>query len=304
MGLRLISAIPAPAVASLLSACTMVGPTVGVQPGAGRTAATLAEDHRACMAETDARLRPVALRPGMGPAVVQPLYDRAYGDCMGRRGNVVAAAAPGTYPAARAVAAGGGALTTSGLRDAGSVAARQSLSHEVADSQRACEDERIDVATAEIALSPGLSARRVELSTPGGGSCFGEPGRNSYVVAQSGAGWQRLLAAEPGSITARPSSHGGMADLDLHSLGQCVYAYRWNGGRYVQAAARDCATAAPPTHAAGHDPDAAMTGPGTSRRIRPEFAVASRTPMSWRIRDRTKFTSSDAAIVFPALRPR
>ena len=246
--MRTLRAILVPAAAGLLSACTLVGPTVAVQPGPGLTSATLAEDRRACMAETDAHLRLVALRPGMGPAAMQPLYDRTYGDCMGRRGNLVTAARPpGTSPAATAVPAGGGGVTYSGLRDPDSVAARQSQYGEVESSRRACPDERIDVATNDLPLSPGVVARLVELSTPGGGLCFGQPGTNAYVMAKSGAGWQRLLAAEPGSVTARSSSHGGMADLDLHSLGLCEYAYRWNGSRYVQAGARECGTAAPPT---------------------------------------------------------
>lgn len=87
----------------------------------------------------------------------------------------------------------------------------------------------------------------VELTTPDGGACFGQPGQNTYLVAKVGQGWRRLLSAEPGSIAVLGTRRNGYADLELNSLGTCAYAYRWTGSRYAQAGSRDCATAAPPT---------------------------------------------------------
>ena len=61
---------------------------------------------------------------------------------------------------------------------------------------------------------------------------------------------ERILQADPREYEHLPALEldaQGYADLELHSLGQCVYAYRWNGSRYGQAGSRNCATAAPPT---------------------------------------------------------
>lgn len=96
-------------------------------------------------------------------------------------------------------------------------------------------------------LSPSSNAWSIDLTTPGGGSCFGQPGQNSYVVTKVGGAWRTLLSAEPGSIQVSGARHNGYVDLELHSLGMCVYDYRWNGDRYVQVNSHDCATAAPPT---------------------------------------------------------
>ena len=55
-----------------------------------------------------------------------------------------------------------------------------------------------------------------------------------------------LLAAEPGSIDVLQNRHGGYRDVELHSLGQCVFTYRWNGRAYVKSGTRDCPLDAPP----------------------------------------------------------
>lgn len=231
----------------LLAACAVVGPTVPVQPGPGRTGAPFDADRRACMAQTDAQVQPVALHPGSTPNGVQALYDRAYGSCMAQRGNVVATAAtvagrPGL------VGAGGDVpgMAVEGLRDADSVAARQSLAAVIDGTRHACEGERIRVSVTEGIRAP-VETRLVDLSSPDGGACFGQPGRNEYVVGRTQGGWRTLLAAEPGTIMPLGTQRGGYQDLELRSLGQCTYVYRWSGSRYVQAGSSGCATAAPPT---------------------------------------------------------
>ena len=226
----------------LLSACTVVGPTIPVQPGAGGNLATLQADRRACMAQTDARVQPIASRPGSSAARIQVLYNEVYGRCMAARGNVVSAAA--TPSTGRGDAPGVGAT---GLTDPDSIAARQSLASRIDGFRQACAGERISVSVTEAVLSPSADARVVELSTPEGGNCFGQPGTNAYLVLHSGSAWRTLLSAEPGSIKVLNTRRNGYADLELHSLGLCVYDYRWDGSRYVRTGAKDCATAAPPS---------------------------------------------------------
>ena len=227
--------------ALLLSACTtVVGPTVPVQPSAGKPPLAFRGDHAACMASTTAQVQPVADRGRDRVATIQRLFDAAYGGCMAARGNVVLAAAPAGAPDAGSTAAGG-------RSDLDSQAARRSLAALIDRFRRDCDRERIAVAVTGAAVSPGVEARMVELTTPEGGSCFGQPGQNSYLVAKTGGGWRRLLSAEPGSISVLGTRHNGYADLELSSLGMCVYTYRWTGSRYAQAGSRDCGTAAPPT---------------------------------------------------------
>ena len=227
--------------ALLLSACTtVVGPTVPVQPSAGKSPLAFRGDHVACMASTTAQVQPVADRGKERVATIQRLFDAAYGGCMSARGNVVLAAAPAGAPA-------GGGTAAGGQSDLDSQAARRSLGALIDGFRRDCDRERIAIAVTRPALSPSIEARMVELTTPDGGSCFGQPGSNAYLLVKSGGGWQRLLSAEPGSIAVLGTWHGGYADLELNSLGTCVYSYRWTGSRYAQAGSRGCSTAAPPT---------------------------------------------------------
>ena len=95
--------IPFPTVillpALMLSGCTVIGPTVAVAPGAGKSEAAFEQDHRACMAQTDAALQPVADRlngqassPQQFAAnndTIQREYDRSYASCMDARGNIL-----------------------------------------------------------------------------------------------------------------------------------------------------------------------------------------------------------------------
>lgn len=173
---------------------------------------------------------------------VQALYNQTYGPCMAARGNVVLA---GTSVGNQAVVAGN--VTYTGLDDPDSIAARQVLASTIADFRQSCEGERIEVSTLEIILSESSNARSVTLTTPGGGSCFGQPGQNSYLIAKVGGAWRTLLSAEPGAIHALETRHAGYVDMEVLSLGLCVYTDRWNGSRYVQASSHDCITAAPPT---------------------------------------------------------
>ncbi len=227
--------------ALLLSACaTLIWPTVPVQPSAGKSPFAFQGDRAACMASTTAQVQPVAVRRADSTAAIQGMFNAAYGACMAARGNVVLAAAPAT-------ASGMGGTGAGGLSDPDSLAARQSLGAVIDGFRRNCDGERIAVTVTEAALSPAVEARMIELTTPGGGNCFGQPGRNAYLVAKAGGGWRRLLSAEPGSITALSTRRNGYADLELNSLGACAYTYRWTGGRYARAGSRDCGTAAPPT---------------------------------------------------------
>ena len=99
----------------------------------------------------------------------------------------------------------------------------------------------------QVTLSERGTARVVALTEPHGGSCFGEPGENDYLIERHGGGWALLLAAEPGSISVLPETRLGHADVDLHSLGLCVYRYGWNGSRYAIVGSHDCALPSPPT---------------------------------------------------------
>lgn len=227
----------------MLSACTLVGPTIPVQPGPGGSSATLQTDRRACMAQTDAQVQPVANRPGSSTAQIQVLYNATYGSCMAARGNIVLAAVPAASQPGQ-VPAGMG---STGLNDPGSMAALRSLAPVIESFRQGCEGERIAVSVTEAVLSPTAEARTVVLTTPAGGNCFGQPGQNSYLVARTGSSWRTLLTAEPGSIQLSTRRHNGYADVGLHSLGLCVYDYRWDGNRYARVSARDCATTAPPT---------------------------------------------------------
>jgi len=212
-----------------------------------------AADRRACMAATDQQVQPAANRimaaardgvpqPGPISAQVQVLYDQSYGPCMAARGNIVAVSGAGQ---GRAAAAGN--VTYTGLTDPDSIAARQTLASTIEGFRRDCEGERIEVSTYEAVLSTSSRARTVTLTTPAGGNCFGQPGRNTYLVAKVGIAWQTLLSAEPGSIQISDTAHNGYGDTEVHSLGLCIYNYRWDGNRYVKTSAMNCATAAPPT---------------------------------------------------------
>jgi len=233
--------VPLAASALLLSACTtVIGPTVPVQPSLGKSPLAFQGDHTACMASTTAQVQPVADRRTNNAAAIQGMFNAAYGGCMAARGNVVLAATPAT-------ASGMGDMEAGGVSNPDSLAARQSLAAVVNEFRRNCDGERIAVTVTEAALSPAVKARSVELTTPEGGNCFGQPGRNAYLVAKAGGGWHKLLSAEPGSITTLNTRHNGYADLELNSLGTCTYVYRWTGSRYAQAGSRDYATAAPAT---------------------------------------------------------
>lgn len=240
-GWSLPRAMPLAASTLLLSACaTVVGPTVPVQPSAGKSPLAFQGDHAACMASATAQVQPVADRRADSTAAIQGMFNAAYGGCMAARGNIVLAASPPTTPAA-------GGMGEGGMSDPDSLAARRSLAAVIDGSRRDCDGERVAVAVTKAALSPAVEARMVELTTPDGGNCFGQPGSNAYLLAKAGGGWRQLLSAMPGSISVLNTRHNGYADLELNSLGMCVYTYRWAGSRYVQAGSHDCATAATPT---------------------------------------------------------
>ncbi len=234
-----LAALAIAASATFLSACTvLIGPTIPVRPAPGRAPVAFLADRRACMAQTDAELQPVADRRGSTPTQIQTMYDASYSRCMASRGNMVSAAVG---------SAAAGDTAAPGLQDTDSTGARRSLAAVLDRFRRNCDGERIDVRVTEAALSPSAEARMVELTTPDGGNCFGQPGQNTYLVAKAGQGWHQVLSAEPGSISVLTARYHGYADLELNSLGMCVYRYRWNGAKYVQVGSRDCGTAVPPT---------------------------------------------------------
>ena len=238
--------------AATSAGCVMIGPTVPVTPGAGRTSAAFNDDRRACMAATDQQVQPVADRraaaagqgargPTITNADLQRMYNETYGQCMTARGNVVATTAGGPRFASDSLQA------ATNLTDPDSNAARAAVQDIVANYQKSCPGERIVVTVTDAPLASSAKVRLVALSTPYGGTCFGQPGQNTYVLAKQGTGWTRLLSAEPGSIDVLPGTHRGYRDLRMNSLGMCTYAYGWNGSRYVQTGSDQCATAAPPT---------------------------------------------------------
>ena len=241
--------------AATLAGCVVIGPTVPVTPGAGRTPAAFSDDRRACLATTDQQVQPVADRraaaaqaggqgaraPTITNADLQRMYNETYGQCMTARGNVVGATPGGPqYPSDKLQAA-------TDLTDPDSNGARAAVQDVVAGFQNSCPGERIVVTVTDAPLGASVKARLVALSTPYGGTCFGQPGQNTYVLAKQGTGWTRLLSAEPGSIDVLPGSHRNYRDLRMNSLGMCTYTYAWNGTRYVQTGSDQCATAAPPT---------------------------------------------------------
>ena len=235
----------------LLTACVVIGPTVPVTPAAGRSPAAFAEDRRACMAVTDKQVQPVANRsatasmagrPGaLSTADLQNIYDATFGQCMAARGNLVAAApsAP-RFPS-------DSLKNATDLDDPTSTSARKSVQDVLTSAQRSCPGERIVITVMDAPIASASMSRLVALSTPYGGTCFGQPGQNTYLLAKQGAGWTRLLSAEPGSIDLQPGSHKGYRDVQVNSLGVCSYRYAWDGSRYAQAGSEHCMTLAPPT---------------------------------------------------------
>lgn len=138
---------------------------------------------------------------------------------------------------AMALLALSGARSHAQAPDAASAEAARSLDADVRAYRRSCPGEAITVTVQPAALTPGITARIVNLAA---GSCFGQPGQNAYLVAKGPGGWERVLAAEPGSIGVRAARHRGHADLMLASLGTCSFRYRWNGRGYAIAGAEGC----------------------------------------------------------------
>ncbi len=245
----------------LASSCTTtMGPTVFVTPGAGKSQAAFYADRRGCMATTDQALQPVANRMNAAAQTaeqvqanndqIQRLYDDSFGRCMTARGNAVAAPAIAQAagpPAAPASPAVHDRSNSPALSDPQSQAAKHSIAPTVRELLAACAGETIEVDAYDAPVSAARTARLLALTQPHGGSCLGQPGENDYLVARGGRGWSELLAAEPGSIGILDSTHLGYADVEMRSLGSCVFTYRWNGVAYGKSASRDCPFTAPPS---------------------------------------------------------
>ena len=243
----------------VLASCTTIGPTISVSPAQGKAPDAFAEDRRACMASTDASLQLLATGMNLsatstddmaaGNARIQVMYDDRFGRCMSARGNAVlaSAASPRQQPATASPSFEAAAIGSQDLGDAASAEAEHALAPLIASMRHDCDGEDIVAHARAVRLSSGDVARIVALTEPHGGSCFGEPGENDYLVERHGDLWAMLLAAEPGSITVLPGSRSGHADVELHSLGLCVYRYGWKGGGYAIVGSHDCALPAPPT---------------------------------------------------------
>ena len=254
--LAALSAVPV-----LASSCTTsIGPTIVVTPGVGKSQAAFYADRRGCMATTDQALQPIADRMNAAAQTadqvqanndqIQRLYNDSFGRCMSAQGNAVAAPAIAQAAGPPAASASPAVLDRSNsqaLSDPQSQAAKHSIAPTVRELLAACTGETIEVDAYDAPISPSRTARLLALTQPHGGSCFGQPGENDYLVVPSGRGWSKLLAAEPGSIGILDSTHLGYADVELRSLGSCVFTYQWNGEAYGMSASRDCPFAAPPS---------------------------------------------------------
>jgi hypothetical protein len=255
------------AVLSCLAAasCAVIGPTIPMEPGAGKTGAAFDGDRRACMAETDRRLQPIADRLNGEAAnsrqiqdnnrYIQIAYDDAWGRCMSDRGNTFAPSAVPALgvpapPTLELALAGdkpvSDASETPALSDADSEAAKRFVAPRVRALLAACPGERIAVAAHDAQIVPGAVARLIVLTQPGGGDCLGHIGESDVLVQRiAGGPWATLLAAEPGSIGVRLDRHAGRRDVEIRSFGECVYGYRWDGEKYAPFDARDCTLPAP-----------------------------------------------------------
>ncbi len=87
---------------SLMSAsCAVIGPTVHVEPGPGKSQAAFDDDRTGCGRLTDRQLQPVADRlngPGATPQQIaannrqiQASYDAVFANCMASRGHILGA---------------------------------------------------------------------------------------------------------------------------------------------------------------------------------------------------------------------
>lgn len=101
-----------------------------------------------------------------------------------------------------------------------------------------CASERIQVDVQPVQIATRMASAIVTLSTPDGGSCFGQPGENNYLVAKKGGKWVHILAAEPGHIEVK--QRGTVSDVVLHSVGQCKITYSWTGGSFRPQASKGC----------------------------------------------------------------
>ena len=262
---KVIAAVAIPAL--MTASCTTIGPTIPVSPGAGKSQEEFQTDRKACMARTDQALQPVANRANLQAANIQDVadsnkriqlaYDQSYDTCMASRGNLVPAPAvplpsepmqPSLPPTLASSLPVSDASNEPALSDPDSLAAKQSVAPKLRALLAGCPGESIAVMAYDAPLRPGVTARLVVLTQPSGGDCLGHIGESDFLVARTpGGAWRTLLAAEPGSVGVRASSHGGYRDGELRSFGSCVYGYRWNGRAFYPVAAdtHDCTLPAP-----------------------------------------------------------
>jgi hypothetical protein len=227
-----------------------------MEPSAGKTDAAFDGDRRACMAVTDGQLQPVADRLNGQAAdprriqdnnrYIQVAYDDAWGRCMTARGN---AFAPSAVPALGVPAPPTLELALAGdkpVSDASETPAKRFVAPRVRALLAACPGERIAVAAHDAQIVPGVAARLIVLTQPGGGDCLGHIGESDVLVQRiAGGGWATLLDAEPGSIGIRLDRHAGYRDVEIRSFGDCIYGYAWDGEKYAPSDARNCTLPAP-----------------------------------------------------------
>ena len=254
--------------AAWLAGCAVIGPTIPVAAGPGKSTFDWERDQRECRAETDAALQPQANAMNAAAtsadevatnnARIQHMYDADYGRCLTARDDIVPAPAvpqPSVpRPPTPEIAIAGGmraidAAVAPGLSDPISESAKQAVAGKVAEFLAACPGESIEVGAHDAPISPGVTARLVGLTQPAGGDCLGSMGELDYLMVRHGSRWSTLLTGYLGILG---SSHVGYRDVELRSRGACVFTYAWNGATYAASGSNGCdpgLAAAPPADA-------------------------------------------------------
>ena len=242
--------------ATWLGGCAVIGPTITVTAGPGKSSIDWDRDQRECRAATDATLQPQANAMNRAAtstdqiaannARIQQMYDAEYGGCLMARGDLVPALAvpqpPVPTPPAPEVAVlegtrGNDATVSAGLFDAISEGAKRAVAGRVAEFLAACPGESIAVDAHDAPISMGVTARLVGLTQPAGGDCLGSMGEQDYLLVRHGSRWSTLLA---GYLGIRDTVHAGYRDVELRSRGSCVFTYAWTGRAYAAAGSNGC----------------------------------------------------------------
>jgi hypothetical protein len=250
-GLRPSTAFALAAATISVGSCTrLIGPTVPVGPGDGKSEAAFEADRRGCTSATDRAVQPMAndlnlrglartrAQVDADNARIQDAYDASFVRCMTDRGEVVSAPPKPGGPAGAPDEELLDASNSPVLTDANSRAAQLVVAKDVRQLRRACPGEEIQVQAHAAPIADGVKARLVVVSQPRGGVCMGARGETDYLLAKGAHGWSLLLA---GIIGIRQGVHAGFRDVQLAGLGaNCSYDYQWDGARYREVRATDC----------------------------------------------------------------